>query len=349
MKEWLISLLFLVTQAAPAQEWPDRMPAELTKALQNFKGELGLYVKDLDSGKTFSHNGETWWYLASVIKVVVLIEVFRQIEAGKLSLEQKVTVNKSDYRDGAGKTNWLEPGSVTNVRFLVEQMMHESDNAATDLLIGLVGLENVNRNLKALNVAGKMNDITSMLEVRRLAFSELHDKARELTNMDFFEIKKAGRYPSQLRKFLKLTKTQRSELKATDVVEAFERYYQHGLNGGTLESFASILEQLVNGKVINAKRSQEILDIMSKCRTGKERLRAGIPTGANWMNKTGTQVNRLCDAGVAIMPATSSQPARRLAIVACVKGYGRNSAGDVILKKTAQALLKAGAFDHVAP
>lgn len=348
MRRWILPLILALAPSLTfgRHDWPERMQVSMTKIIKDFDGTLGVYVKDLKTGASFSLYSDAWWYLASTIKVFVLIEVLRQIEAGKISYDQEVTIAKSDYRDGAGRTNWLAAGAVTTVRFLVDQMIVESDNAATDILIRLVGLETLNENLKSITDPSRMGPVTTMIDVRKLAYGELHKNAFQLSNMDFFELKKAKTDQQKLEKFQKLASVQASELKVRSVNEAFQRYYRRGYNSGTLVEFASVLENLVQGKVINAQRSREILDILAKCGTGETRIQAGLPKNVKWMHKTGTQLERICDMGVAeVPPATGAGVAARHVVIAiCAKGFKRNSDADRAMKRAAQAMTKAGLF-----
>lgn len=348
MRNGLIVLLLILTplQSWARHDWPEKLQPRLAKIVKEFDGTLGVYVKDLSTGVSFSLYGDVWWYYASTIKLFVLIEVMRQIEAGRLSFEQKITVAKSDYRDGAGRTNWLAAGSTTTLRFLVDQMMIESDNAATDLLIRLVGLETLKENLKTMSDPSRMGEVTTMLDVRRLAYGELHANASQLTNMDFFELKKAKSDAQKLEKFLQLAAVERTELKVQSVNEAFQRYYRRGFNSGTLTEFAAILERLVQGKIINANRSQEILGFMAKCETGQARIRAGLPKNVTWMHKTGTQLERICDMGVVEVPARAAGATSRFVVITvCAKGFKSLSKADRAMKKVAEAMTKTGLFE----
>ncbi len=347
----ILSVMLITIFVCPAwgrHDWPERLQPQMTKITKEFDGRLGVFVKDLNTQITFSLYGDVWWYLASGTKLFVLIEVVRQIDAGKIQYDQPVTVNKSDYRDGAGRTNWLQPGSVTTVRFLMEQMMMESDNAATDLLIQLVGLESIRENLKVVTDPAHMGAVTTMLDVRKLAYAGLHPNALKLSNMDFFELKKAKTDQQKLEKFIEFAGVTKKELKAKSVDESFTQYYRQDFNSGTLVEFASVLERLAQGKVINARRSAEILELMAKCQTGKTRLQAGLPANVTWMHKTGTQRERICDLGIVQVPApTEGGPVGRVAIAVCASGFKSSTDADRAMKKTAEAMTKAGVFGQM--
>ena len=63
----------------------------------NFAGSISLYVADLNRGYRFGHNEERLMYLASGIKLLVMVEVFRQREKGILSFDEKLFIARMTY------------------------------------------------------------------------------------------------------------------------------------------------------------------------------------------------------------------------------------------------------------
>ena len=61
-----------------------------------FPGHTSFYFKDLTSGDSFSYNSDEPMGAASVIKLTVMAELFRQIDAGMVSREQKLTVKNEN-------------------------------------------------------------------------------------------------------------------------------------------------------------------------------------------------------------------------------------------------------------
>ena len=160
------------------------LQTEIVRLTRSFDGELGLAVKDLQSGVVYSYNGDTPFYLASAIKVAVLREVFRQADAGQLSLRESLTVRSETLRDGAPKVTPATRGLPFTLEQLVHYMITSSDNAATDMLIGRVGLESVNAGL----ASSGFGPVTTMLDVRKLVYSQLSPKALELTPEQVYDL-----------------------------------------------------------------------------------------------------------------------------------------------------------------
>ncbi len=126
--------------------------------------EAGLAFKDLESGKSLLIKAEVMMHAASLMKVPVMIEVFRQAEQGKFQLDDKVLV-KNEFKsivDGSLYSLTVTDDSdddiyryiekELSIRDLVHRMITVSSNLATNVLIELIGAENVMRTLDALGI-----------------------------------------------------------------------------------------------------------------------------------------------------------------------------------------------------
>ncbi len=71
--------------------------ARLEEKVRAFAGEMGLYAKNLDTGETIAVNADTRFPTASLIKVAVMAEVYRQIAAGKLA-EDRIASTRPPLR-----------------------------------------------------------------------------------------------------------------------------------------------------------------------------------------------------------------------------------------------------------
>jgi beta-lactamase class A len=81
----------------------------------------------------------------SVIKIPLMVEAFRQIEAGKFAVSDRVTLRDEDKRPGTGIIRSLNEGVSLTIHDLLTLMIIVSDNTATDLLFRQVGgIEPVN-------------------------------------------------------------------------------------------------------------------------------------------------------------------------------------------------------------
>lgn len=115
-------------------------------------GALGVAAIDLTTGSTLSYHADAVFPTASAIKIPIMMEVFRQARAGRLSLEQGVPLAANDLVEGSPRLPlMLRKGPATaSLRELIEAMIEVSDNSATNKLIELAGMDGVNRLLDQL-------------------------------------------------------------------------------------------------------------------------------------------------------------------------------------------------------
>ena len=118
--------------------------ARIAERLRAFHGEMGIYAKNLDTGETVAVNADQRFPTASLIKVAVMAEVFRQIDSETLRKDQAVVLHASDKAgDETVPLNMLHDGTSLTVEDLLHFMIAYSDNTATNLLVGLVGTARV--------------------------------------------------------------------------------------------------------------------------------------------------------------------------------------------------------------
>ncbi len=119
-----------------------------------FSGTFGLWARSLDTGETIALREHESFHPASTIKVAILYELFRQALAGKVELGAPLTVRPEDQIGGAGVLKDLDPGFDLSVLNLATLMIVISDNTATNMIIDLVGRENVNASMAELGLTG---------------------------------------------------------------------------------------------------------------------------------------------------------------------------------------------------
>jgi len=113
-----------------------------------------LCALEVDGRGEACHDADEPVVSASVFKVAVALEVFRQAAAGKLDPRQRLLVTPADATAGPTGISVFSDAAELSVRDLALLMLTVSDNAATDVLTGLVGLDSVNATLAGLGLAG---------------------------------------------------------------------------------------------------------------------------------------------------------------------------------------------------
>ncbi|HHV46681.1 MAG TPA: serine hydrolase, partial [Tissierellia bacterium] len=112
--------------------------------LKDVPGKAGFYYKNLKTGETIGFNENEPFIAASVIKIPILIEVLRQIEEGKLKEDDLVEVKEQDKMPSCGALTYMHDGLKVTVKDLYTLMIIHSDNTATNMLIKIAGIDNIN-------------------------------------------------------------------------------------------------------------------------------------------------------------------------------------------------------------
>ena len=330
----------------PSPAWAERLHAELQRVPTRHAAGVGVYVHDLDTGTVVSHRGDELWYLASSVKVPVAMAVLRAVERGDFTLDTPLRVRASDYVDGAGSTNAKAVGAPVSVRYLLEQMIIYSDNTASDMLIGLVGLHAVNALVEQLAPQG-IERITTLADVRRHAYGHLTPAAAHLSGHDFLVLKQQRNDAERLQALARLLRVPAASFQVPSVGDAFEAYYASGLNSGRLDAYAHLLQQLADGKVLNATHTSYLLRVMERVQTGAGRIKAGLPATARFAHKTGTQRARTCDSGLITVPRLGRD--KRVIVVACTRGELLVARSDRALRDVGTAICKSGLLTDGKP
>jgi beta-lactamase class A len=107
--------------------------------VKGYDGVAGVYVRDLEGGYGYGVRADETFFSASIIKVPVMVAVYRKVEQGDLSFSQEVELKEEDWAAGAGWLQWEEAGTKRTVGDLLLLMMTQSDNVATNALTRMVG------------------------------------------------------------------------------------------------------------------------------------------------------------------------------------------------------------------
>ena len=139
--------------------------AEMDRVGEEFDGRFGIYVEELNSGATYGYCDNERFPTASVCKVTVMMELFRQAEAGHLSLDDRRRF-KGDAicRGGSQVLDGTQDAPELTLRHYCRLMITVSDNTATDFLMGVlvetVGEEAVNAMLDDMGYTRTRTPVT---------------------------------------------------------------------------------------------------------------------------------------------------------------------------------------------
>ena len=156
----ILTVVLSLSSAVCAQETLQaalhaKLETQLTNVAEHLNGVMGYAIKDLSTGETFLRLPDTVFPQASSIKLTVLLELMRQAQEGKLSLEEKHTLRRSEMTIGDTEPilTMLGDGTVTmTLRDLAIFMLVLSDNTATNILIDHLGMDNINEGVIRLGL-----------------------------------------------------------------------------------------------------------------------------------------------------------------------------------------------------
>lgn len=99
----------------------------------------GAFIVDLDTGAYLDWEGSTTFSAASTIKVPILIAFFQDVDAGKVRLDELLTLTPEVVAGGSGNLQYEQLGTQYSALEIVTKMMTISDNTATNMIIARLG------------------------------------------------------------------------------------------------------------------------------------------------------------------------------------------------------------------
>jgi beta-lactamase class A len=124
--------------------------ARVRAELSSFKGKVYVFAKNLDSGETYSANGDERVKTASTIKIAVMIEAFARVAEGRAQWTDELVLTKTARYSGSGVLPELADGLRLKLRDCVNLMMVISDNTATNMVLDYLSTDAVNARMNAL-------------------------------------------------------------------------------------------------------------------------------------------------------------------------------------------------------
>ncbi len=251
-----------------ARAAPPDLAAGLRAIWSAFPGKAGIAVMKADGSWMLSYRGDEPLPQQSVSKLWVSLAVMDAVDKGRLRLEDKVTLTKTDitlfHQPIAGLIG--PDGYTTTIASLLKRAMTQSDNTANDFLMRRVGGPNA---------------IRDMIAAKRLGAIRFGPGER------LFQAATAGLTwkPEYVGGGFEAA---RAALPRTVRKAAMDRYVSDPIDGATPAAIARALVRLKRGELLSAQSTQYLLNVMQSTVTGHARLKAGVPSGWVLAHKTGT-------------------------------------------------------------
>ena len=118
---------------------------KIENIVEESSANISVSFYDLDLEEGFSINGDQQVPSASMIKILILLKAFDECHKGKLNLEDTIGLDDYERVDGSGILKELYRNHKFSIRELLTLMIIVSDNTATNILIDLLGREEINK------------------------------------------------------------------------------------------------------------------------------------------------------------------------------------------------------------
>ncbi len=182
-----------VAPVSAATEPTKTFPVKLTGEIGPLKAELQglpnlypslvpqIFYVDVDTGEYVSVEGSEPIAAASTIKLPILLAFFEEVDAGRISINQTMSIQPQQIALGSGDMQVADPNTQYTALEVATQMIVNSDNTATNMMIDLLGgLETLNNRftgygLEATRLNAPLPDLegTNLTSTRDLAHTML--------------------------------------------------------------------------------------------------------------------------------------------------------------------------------
>jgi beta-lactamase class A len=291
-----------VQASIPASSPAERaLESRIAQLGREFNGDVGIAVRDVQTGWTTAFDGDSFFPQQSVSKFWVAITALDRVDRGALDLDQRVTLTRSDL------TLFHQPiaaqvganGYSTTLSDLMFRAMTQSDNTANDFVLRRAGgPEAVRDMLRSKNLDGiRFGPGERLLQA---GLAGLDGWRPEYTGQGFYAARSS--LPMPVRQ------------------AAFNRYIADPIDGATPIGIVDALARLQRGELLSPASTRRLLSIMSQTRTGRQRLTGGLAPGWRIAHKTGTgQVLGSVQTGYNDIGIVSSPDGRHYAVAVMIR------------------------------
>jgi beta-lactamase class A len=163
----------------------DGLEEELHRIGSAYSGKWTYALTDIASGESIGHDLDEVMPTASLIKVPVLTALYRAANEGRVSLTDRISYEDAHRCLGSGVLSRMTPGVEMLVRDAAVLMIIISDNSATNMVIDLVGLDQVNETMRSFGlpqttIFQRLGDMKAGLDARKMSVSTAAEMTRLL-------------------------------------------------------------------------------------------------------------------------------------------------------------------------
>lgn len=249
----------------------DNLKCRIEEAVTASGAQIGVAISHLESGEEVMFNADTPVPLASVVKIPVLVEAFRQIGEEHFVLEDRWRLEHHCKALGSGILTQFDDDLMLTVKDLLTLMITVSDNTATDIVIQRLGIEAIDNTM------------------HRLGLTQTH-VARTLAEIfaDMLPSPDPDQNPYELARWEAEHGVRR---------DGFAYSLGDNNNVGTPREMNRLLTMIFNVELLDRAACDLMLDILLK-QQYHDRLPRFLPPGTPVAHKTGTLNGIRNDCGI---------------------------------------------------
>jgi beta-lactamase class A len=266
-----------------------------------FNGRVGIAVRSINDGWWTGWKADELYPQQSVSKLWVSITAFDAVDKGRVNLNQRVTLTRSDltlfHQPIAAKI--LGGGATMSLNELMYQAITKSDNTAND---------------KLMRSVGGPAAVRAMIAEKGLGAIRFYDGERALQS------KIAGLIWTQSYSVGGAFYKARNALPYSVRSAAFNRYIEDPYDGASPHAIVDALARLKRGELLSPPSTARLLSIMGNTKTGANRLKGGLKAGWSLSHKTGTgQVLGSVQAGYNDIGVLTAPDGRSYSVAVMIK------------------------------
>lgn len=139
-KIFLSGALFLCAAfSVQAQRTDKKMQAALQTMVNGYQGDIGVYVKNLRTGKVAMINADSIFPTASIVKVPIMLGIADRMNKGELAYDSLFTYKDSLLYEGSDILGSFKSGEKIALKKILMLMLTTSDNTASLWLQSIAG------------------------------------------------------------------------------------------------------------------------------------------------------------------------------------------------------------------
>lgn len=254
-----------------AREQPNpALVREIADLWRSFPGKTGIAVKRIDGEWEFGHRVDEYFPQQSVSKLWVAMTLLDKIDQGRASLSDPIRITKDDltlFHQPMAVEVERNGAVVKTVYTLLETALASSDNTANDVL---------------LRHAGGPDAVRSFIEKNSLG------KIRFGPGERLLQSGIAGMEWKQNLSYGRTFYAARAKIPVEQRQQSLNAYLADPVDGASPIAIARALDKLARGELLSDNSTKLLQSILSRTRSGPNRLKAGVPAGWEFLHKTGT-------------------------------------------------------------